>query len=148
MTIQTINIGAAPNDDTGDDPRTAGDKINDNFAICYTEDNLNVNVFGGDAPASSVIASGFANSTTGVILELHTDSKTAPVSITVDGSFLVRTPSGFVVQTGVTSGNIGLSGLSSNKLALIDVTGMSGLTINSPYYLRKESSGSKITVNY
>jgi len=31
MTIQTINIGTAPNDDTGDDPRTAGQKLNSNF---------------------------------------------------------------------------------------------------------------------
>lgn len=31
MTIQEINIGTAPNDNTGDDPRTAGQKINSNF---------------------------------------------------------------------------------------------------------------------
>lgn len=31
MTIQPINIGAAPNDDTGDDPRTVGQKLNSNF---------------------------------------------------------------------------------------------------------------------
>lgn len=31
MTIQTINIGTAPNDNTGDDPRTAGQKLNSNF---------------------------------------------------------------------------------------------------------------------
>lgn len=31
MTIQTINIGSAPNDDTGDDPRTVGQKLNSNF---------------------------------------------------------------------------------------------------------------------
>lgn len=31
MTIQTINIGTAPNDNTGDDPRTVGQKLNSNF---------------------------------------------------------------------------------------------------------------------
>jgi len=31
MTIQTINIGTTPNDNTGDDPRTAGQKLNSNF---------------------------------------------------------------------------------------------------------------------
>ena len=31
MAIQTINIGTTANDGTGDDPRTAGSKINDNF---------------------------------------------------------------------------------------------------------------------
>lgn len=36
MAQQTINIGAAPNDGTGDDIRTGGDKINDNFTELYT----------------------------------------------------------------------------------------------------------------
>lgn len=31
MTIQSINIGVSPNDNTGDDPRTVGGKINANF---------------------------------------------------------------------------------------------------------------------
>lgn len=31
MTIQEINIGSAPNDGNGDDPRTTGQKINSNF---------------------------------------------------------------------------------------------------------------------
>jgi len=76
MTIQTINIGTSPNDDTGDDPRTAGQKLNSNFTTSshaasrnvgtgsgnipdadglnmvgatenYTSNNLNLNVFGG-----------------------------------------------------------------------------------------------------
>lgn len=36
MAQQTINIGAAPNDGTGDPLRTAGDKINDNFTELYS----------------------------------------------------------------------------------------------------------------
>ena len=36
MAKQTINIGTAPNDDTGDDLRTGGDKINDNFDELYS----------------------------------------------------------------------------------------------------------------
>jgi len=35
MAQQTINIGAAPNDGTGDNPRTAFDKANDNFTELY-----------------------------------------------------------------------------------------------------------------
>jgi hypothetical protein len=37
MAQQTINIGSAPNDGTGDDLRTAGDKINDNFGELYAQ---------------------------------------------------------------------------------------------------------------
>ena len=35
MAQQLINIGAAPNDGTGDEPRTAGEKINENFSELY-----------------------------------------------------------------------------------------------------------------
>lgn len=35
MAQQTINLGAGPNDNTGDDLRTGGDKINDNFTELY-----------------------------------------------------------------------------------------------------------------
>lgn len=37
MAQQTINIGATPNDGTGDKLRIAGDKINDNFTELYAE---------------------------------------------------------------------------------------------------------------
>ena len=33
MALQTINIGASPNDGSGDPLRTAMDKVNDNFHI-------------------------------------------------------------------------------------------------------------------
>lgn len=36
MAKQTINIGADPNDGTGDRPRVAGEKINDNFTELYS----------------------------------------------------------------------------------------------------------------
>ena len=38
MAKQTINIGTAPNDGTGDPLRTAFDKVNDNFTELYTDD--------------------------------------------------------------------------------------------------------------
>ena len=37
MAQQSINIGSAANDGTGDPLRTAFDKINDNFSEIYTE---------------------------------------------------------------------------------------------------------------
>lgn len=39
MAQQTINIGAVPNDGTGDKLRIAGDKINDNFTELYAADS-------------------------------------------------------------------------------------------------------------
>ena len=36
MAFQSIEIGTAANDGTGDTLRTGGDKINDNFSEIYT----------------------------------------------------------------------------------------------------------------
>jgi hypothetical protein len=51
MTIQTINLGNYANDGTGDDLRTAFQKVNTNFALLDTEINVGgaVNVGGGAA---------------------------------------------------------------------------------------------------
>jgi len=53
MAQQTINIGAAPNDGTGDKLRIAGDKINDNFTELYAEvaDKLDSSAIGSSVQA-------------------------------------------------------------------------------------------------
>ena len=47
MTIQTINLGTYANDGTGDDLRTAFQKVNDNFALLETDVTGAVNLGGG-----------------------------------------------------------------------------------------------------
>ena len=42
MVKQNINIGSTANDGTGDDLRTAGDKINDNFTELYNFDSQGI----------------------------------------------------------------------------------------------------------
>lgn len=56
LTLQTINIGAAPGDRTGDVPRVSGTKINENFALIQatfgsTEDALASATAAADAAA-------------------------------------------------------------------------------------------------
>ena len=48
MAIQTINIGTTANDGTGDDPRTAGSKINDNFTNSNHAASRDVGTASGD----------------------------------------------------------------------------------------------------
>jgi len=53
LTMQTINLGTTANDGTGDDLRTAGQKINENFlsphfGVYYYEGNGTQNYTGGD----------------------------------------------------------------------------------------------------
>lgn len=57
MTLQTINIGAAPNDGTGDSLRVTGGKLNANFTAL-------LNAFGGN-DAAPTLASSFVTTNTG-----------------------------------------------------------------------------------
>ena len=57
MAFQSINIGSAANDGTGDPLRTAFDKINDNFSEIYTElggTSLSSLAFSGNSIISDV----------------------------------------------------------------------------------------------
>ena len=61
MARQTVNTGSAANDNTGDTMRSAGTKINANFAELYTilgGDTTNSSILFGD---NSIIAEGVAN---------------------------------------------------------------------------------------
>lgn len=60
MAKQTINIGAAPNDGTGDPIRTAFDKSNDNFTELY-DDMANVQADLQNIDASAVVSGTFAD---------------------------------------------------------------------------------------
>ena len=42
MARQIIGIGTTANDNTGDDLRTAGDRINDNFTELYNFDSVGI----------------------------------------------------------------------------------------------------------
>lgn len=75
MSKQTINIGSAANDGTGDPLRTAFDKINDNFDEIYTE-------LGGSG-GNDISISGSTISTdsgTGADLTLNADSTVIKVA--------------------------------------------------------------------
>ena len=117
MAIQTIGLGAAPNDGTGSDLRTAGDLINDNFVELYAADAL-----------FQVM---YAAVGTGVPLSLAT----TPGGALVPGIYVVDTTSGafactlqasqrgtwtFIDATGTTATNaltIGTSGETYNGVA-------------------------------
>lgn len=61
MAQQTINLGAAPDDGTGDTLRVGGDKINDNFTELYTFD---LGFGTGSSPQFAGINLGHASDTT------------------------------------------------------------------------------------
>lgn len=173
MTIQAINIGAVANDGNGDAPRQAGEKINANFSdadnaasrlvgtaignipdaddlsmvgasVNYTGNNLNPNSFGGTT-GSIAIAIGYAQTTTVINFFAPISGTANPVSATVAGTFTVQDLQFSTVASAVSPT---LNSASGNKLAILTVSGLAGLTVDKAYYLRTDSAGSKITVNF
>ena len=101
MALQSLNIGTAPNDGTGDNLRVGGDKINDNFSEIYT-------TFGNGSTLSSLAVTAMNSATANEILTVGatTTELDAESNLTFDGSTLAVT--GAVTVSGLTtlSGNL------------------------------------------
>ena len=101
MALQSLNIGTAPNDGTGDNLRVGGDKINDNFSEIYT-------TFGNGSTLSSLAVTAINSATANEILTVGatTTELDAESNLTFDGSTLAVT--GAVTVSGLTtlSGNL------------------------------------------
>jgi hypothetical protein len=110
MAKQTINIGSAANDGTGDPLRTAFDKINDNFSEIYTElggtttsnikitgntigtdlgtGNLQLTADGGTIVIDSSVALQLTDHTDDAIVKFDADGNLVDSTITYDGTTL------------------------------------------------------------
>lgn len=118
MAKQTVNIGSAANDGTGDPLRTAFDKLNDNFDEVYADDFIVSARIADDA-----------------ITEAHLDVTNSPVDgyvLTYDSS-----SSGFTWEqkfdgdiTGIVAGN-GLTGDATSGDASLAVGAGTGITVNA-----------------
>ena len=118
MAKQTVNIGSAANDGTGDPLRTAFDKLNDNFDEVYADDFVTTARIADDA-----------------ITEAHLDVTNSPV----DGYVLTYDSgsSGFTWEqkfdgdiTGIVAGN-GLTGDATSGDASLAVGAGTGITVNA-----------------
>ena len=86
MALQSINIGTAANDGTGDNLRVGGDKINDNFSEIYT-------AFGTGSTLSSLAVTAMNGATVNEIVTVGstTTELDAEANLTFDGSTLAVT---------------------------------------------------------
>ena len=86
MARQTLNIGTAANDGTGDNLRVGGDKINDNFSEIYS-------AFGDGSTLSSLAVTAMNNATANEILTVGatTTELDAEANLTFDGTTLTVT---------------------------------------------------------
>jgi hypothetical protein len=99
MAKQTVNIGSSANDGTGDQLRTAFDKINDNFDEVYNAGLVGSNL----SISSSTITSTETNGSVTII-------PTGTGHVTVDDDVIIvstsRTPSGAIGSSGDLQGMI------------------------------------------
>jgi len=160
-TAASVDTGVAPenvplNSDLGDSSTrnvglNTGDVLSpegaglDGGETNYTSGNLNPNVFDADTVGDRVASGGGVTSGVATFL-LATSLDSAASSITVVGTYNVTTLFGAIVSggAGVTPT---LSSASSSKATNIIVSGLSGLTDNTPLFLKAVSASSKITVN-
>jgi len=86
MALQSINIGTAANDGTGDNLRVGGDKINDNFSEIYT-------AFGNGSTLSSLAVTAMNGATANELVTVGstTTELDAEANLTFDGSTLAVT---------------------------------------------------------
>ena len=83
MALQSLNIGTAANDGTGDNLRVGGDKINDNFSEIYT-------AFGNGSTLSSLAVTALNGATANELVTVGatTTELDAESGLTFDGSTL------------------------------------------------------------
>ncbi len=80
MAKQDLNIGASPNDGTGDPLRDAMDKVNDNFGDLYT-------ALGGNTPANIVTGGVIDYTGSNKLTFLYTDLSDLPAASSYHGMF-------------------------------------------------------------
>jgi hypothetical protein len=144
MAQQTINIGATANDGTGDQLRTAFDKVNDNFIEVYTElggSSLSNISFSGNTISTDDTNGNLTldpnGSGTIILANAVTASSTVTVTgaTTVNGGFAAAGTSGTFITFGaadatptVAGGNLFKSGGAVTVTTFDD--GVAGQTIN------------------
>jgi hypothetical protein len=116
------------------------------FGKIFTDKNLNPNVFGAQDRSASIVAEGFRGNSSIVTFVLSVSLINSASSILVSGSFDVTDTQGVTV-TGGSNVSLNINGGSSNKLCIINATGLSGIVSGTEYILKQASSGANITVS-
>lgn len=146
MAQQTVNIGAAANDRTGDPIRTAYDKVNDNFTELYAADVLKVDkvntatalVDGATMDLTATKHTLASSSATRTFTISYTgDDITLEVTLSATSATYTFPATSLCVSEGTASGNntLALSGVSGDKY-LIAIK-----KIGSAYYVVSKNFG-------
>ena len=113
----------------------------------YHAGNLNQFEFDTSIGSNREVASGASNSTTTAKIRLPIALFAVPSSVTITGGFTVR-DSGGASFGAATSANTTLLPTSSNRVAVLEVTGLVGIPNDDfPVVLLADNTSSKVTVN-
>lgn len=144
MAKQTINIGAAPNDGTGDTLRDSFDKVNDNFDELY-DDNIGSIIVVNQSNVATTLG-GTIDSTKQYFIDGSIDMTGVSVTVPSTGIFiggtnldlseLTCTDNSYIMFSGGTAGNVffqnlslEVSGTSSQVFDLTDATGLNAIEL-------------------
>jgi len=126
--------------------RTSSGSVYKPFSKMYHSGNTNLFEFGGIS-GGDTLGTGVALDGANMKIFLPLSGKTAPTSLTIVGEFIAVQANGAVASANIPASNVALNGASSNKFAVLVVSGLTGLTPGSFYELRSQSTA-KITVNF
>jgi hypothetical protein len=124
--------------------RTAGGTTFIFHGLLFHSGNTNLNVFSANG-SNDVLAVGFAVTTSIARFYLPIDLLTSPSSITTVSTFSVIRNVNDSIASGLST--ITLGGISSNKLAVVFISGLSNLIEGENLSLISDTTSSKITVN-
>ena len=116
------------------------------WRLVYDSGNTNFNSFSAES-ANDIIAYGYAVTSGIVQLFFPLNSKTAPTSLSVTGTFKLKGAADADRATGITT--LGLKNLSTNKLGVCRVSsGLTGVVQGEPIVLVATASGDSVTFNF
>ncbi len=113
MAKQVINIGSAPNDNTGDFIRDAFDKVNDNFTELYTDDAGDVGSIVAGTGISVNQATGDVTVTNSSPNATHTGDVTGATALTIGNDKVITAK---ILDANVTTAKIANDGVTFAKL--------------------------------
>jgi len=145
MAKQNINVGAAPNDKTGDQLRVAFTKINDNFTELYTN-GIGGNGATGPQGAAGATGSQGVNGATGPIFTYGSASSSLSSGVlTVNLSKAVVKVTLNQNVTSITFTNAPVSGQSSSTIVVFTQDGTGGRTVSGTGFLTQAGLGLSVS---
>jgi hypothetical protein len=128
---QTINIGATPNDGTGDPIRDAFDKINQNFTEVYTSYNPSGQVAVGNSTVNTVISNTGGLVVSNTLVSTVANTATLKVGNSIGNAVLTSSLLGIYGNTAAGNSTVNTSAIALGNSSVNTVHTVTALTINA-----------------